>query len=496
MSSAVGFNPQSLSPKEIQELQKQQGQSGTNVGFNVGDQAFSDFESANNKLSTNDGFTYKNSASTTTATAEKSVPYSDAEIASKEKEASGLSGQVKELDSQVNGSQAETSGKMEASRNVMTSSTDLVTGYESDIKNSGENVESLTARQEASLNLINNAGVTIEDLSAQVAQYNTEGLAMIAKAGVEGQWATVDEAVAELSQLIDPEKMEQIQEKQVEMEQNQQEIDAKTKEMEGLPDDDPKKAELQGEIDGLTAENATLEAETAELNTIEGQAITMTDLSNLMANLSEVSAAIGTLNEGIAAQQAIVTNEQQAAQSVNNEVQTESKNVATAKSKTMNEATKIDKANGDNNDDANEGMTVAQGFGVAADIGVGVSTGVETVGSALIATGNPATMGTGIIMENCGRWGKVGFEAVGFGADTYEIATNDDLSLGEKFAQIGQGAVKLVGSAAMATVGQIGQADKVMGNLSDSAKDALKAGDTSAFGKGGGTVMKLVGGKL
>ena len=248
-----------------------------------------------------------------------------------------------------------------------------------------------------------------------------------------------------------------------------------------MPDDDPKKAELKSEIDGLTAENTTLQAETAELNTIEGQAITMTDLSNLMTNLSDVAAAIGTLNEGIAAQQAVISEQVAVADNIQSEVDTESKSVASAKSKTESLSTEIEKKGGDNDDTANEGITVAQGIQIGAGIGQGVSTAVKTVGEALVASGYGVAAGT--VMVTAGKYGEIGFGLIGEGASIYETATNEDLSDSERALAIGKSIVGALGTVANLTTEIISDVTSDKSDLDNLADKYLNSGDSETSGQ-------------
>ena len=435
MSSAVGFNPQSLSPKEIQELQKQQGQSGTNVGFNVGEQTFSDFEQMNNKLSTNDGFTYKNSAATTTGSINNAGP--DVDLDAKLNEANSnvdkgndLLGGVTNLQGEIDSSHADLISNFAAESEVIDSSTNQINSSQSKIEQLKESIANSGAN-------IDTANMTIAEMQTQIAELNEQGLAMLAEAGIEGEWGSVEEAMAELGELIDPDKLAEIATKEQEKLDNQTEIDSKTKEMEGLPDDDPKKAELQKDIDGLNADNAALDTEIAELNVVEGQSATMTQISDALATLGEVSAQIGVLNEGIAQQQTIVDTEVQNLETSQTETNSEAQSVKSSNSKISTAKDNAGEVLKGGEEDNSKKMKVANGFAIGGGV-------VTAAGGVMVALAKIPPL---VALEVPGQIGIALGGSISTGASIAQTQLNDNLSDEQKTQQtideVGKGAENL-----------------------------------------------------
>lgn len=268
---------------------------------------------------------------------------------------------------------------------------------------------SLTEKQNNIRAWIENNSPSVEEMANQVRELQTEGLSIIADAGIQEEFGSFDEAVAKIQEMIDPDVMEQIAQKQEELQAKIEARDEKQQKYDSLAEDDPEKAALGQELEQLDTEIGVDQAEIDGMNQTDS-GLTMTELSELMTNLQDVMGAIDTLNESINSYVAELDVKEESAHeldtktaSVNKEVQTSNKNLEKANnSMTVSQKTAEQSVQKDiqtTNDLLDAGKIVT----VVGQVGGALSTVGISLGKAFMS--NPYTAAVGGTLQTVGGVG-------------------------------------------------------------------------------------------
>lgn len=269
-------------------------------------------------------------------------------------------------------------------------------------------LNSITAKQDSIKAWIDNQSPTIEDMTLKMQELTDEAFAMIADAGITEEFGSLDEAMEAISQIIEDNGGEDAMKL---MEEKTAERDALAEEVNGMPDDDPKKAEKQEELESL---NAGLEPG-GEFNPTTDLGLDLAALSELQANLGDTMAAIGELGANVEAyhetldsKQGELDGLQNNAVSENNAIGNANKSIKTSASAAEQFVNDLDEPTAENTKQSNDMMTggqITQTVGNSTmSIGGALipNTPTTAVGIATMAAGGIA-VGVGIGVSNAGQ---------------------------------------------------------------------------------------------
>ena len=305
--------------QNIQATQTAQGGSQGTQGVNPDGSPLADGENNfQDALNANGGMMYRSSASKMDVeTSSTQVAPSTAEINDAKNQTKAGKAMISEVGTagtnQENATQ-EFDAVMNSGIEQIGSNQSVIGGKSAQMQNSGKIIEQITAKQQQIAAWLENSMPSIAEMNDQIDALTEEAIGQIPQElGISAE--TLEDAIAQLSELVDEDKLEELtqaQERSAEIDEQLQDMDP----------EDPEYAQLQSEQEGL---QTVLQDPDNQTTLLASQALgTLADysdaISEIAGGIDELNADIEARSQSIASNESAVAAENSAITSANRDV--------------------------------------------------------------------------------------------------------------------------------------------------------------------------------